>query len=89
MAQQQTNYHPQTASQYAGDRNWGDNSGAVINYFNNGGSVTYYGGYPYLQGPATAYAVQNGSLVRMAPGPAPSGLCPYRSRRTAATIQWH
>lgn len=73
MAQQQTNYYPQTASQHAGDQQWGDNGGAVINGFNNVVSVNYYGAYPYMQGRVTTYAVQNGGLVRQAPGPAPPG----------------
>ena len=73
MAQQQTDYHPQTASQNAGDQHSGDNSGGVINYFNNGGSVTYYGGYSYMEAPTTAYAVQNGSPVGQTPGPASPG----------------
>ena len=73
MAQQQTNYYPQTASQHAGDQQWGDNSGAVINGANNVVSVNYYGAYPYMQGRVTAYAVQNGGPVRQAPGPAPPG----------------
>lgn len=73
MAQQQTNYHPQTASLHAGDQQWGDNSGAIINNFNNVGLVNYYGGNAYMQGPVTAYTVQNGVSVRQAPGPAPPG----------------
>jgi hypothetical protein len=73
MAQQQTNYYPQTASQHAGDQQWGDNSGAVINGFNNVVSINYYGACPYMQGRVTAYAVQNGGPVRQAPSPAPPG----------------
>lgn len=75
MAQQQTNYYPQTASQHAGDQQWGDNSGAVINNYNNVRDINhiYYGGYAAMQGPVAAYTVQTGDPVRQAPGPAPPG----------------
>lgn len=73
MAQQQINYHPQTASQYAGGQQWGDNSGATINNYHNVGTITYYGGHAYMQGPVTAYTVQNGGPVRQTPSPSPPG----------------